>query len=323
VAIVAGIDEAGFGPVLGPLVVTAVVWEVPEPLVGGDLWSALAPTVIATPRKRHSGLVIGDSKKVYTPAAGLTHLERGVLGALSLASPRLGSLRALLGWLCPPAPQQMDAYPWYRRADINLPVAVDATDLRLRARGLASAAGAAGVQLTAAQCRLLPVGQYNRLIEATRNKATTLLDQTCSLIDWVWGGRRAGERVSIFVDRQGGRTHYLPILQRMFVGGRWKVLAEQPDHSGYRATLGGDVLEIHFLKGAEAQHLPVALASMTSKYLRELFMRLLNRYWAEQLGGRPLKPTAGYYTDGKRFLDDIADTRRRLNTPDHLLIRSR
>ncbi len=320
---VAGIDEAGFGPILGPLVVTAVLLEVPDRLIGGDLWSALAPAVIAKPRKRHAGLVIGDSKKVYTPAAGLTHLERGVLGALSLASPSLGGLRELLGWLCPPVVGQMDEYPWYRGEDVELPVEADATDLRLRAHGLASAAEAAGVQVSAARCRVLPVGQYNRLIAATRNKATTLLDQTCSLIDWVWGSRHHGRPVSIFVDRQGGRVHYLPILQRVFPGGSWRVLAEQPAHSGYRVTWGHEVLEVHFLKNAETHHLPVALASMTSKYVRELFMRLLNRYWARQCGDQPLKPTAGYYTDGKRFLDDIAEARRRLNAPDRLLVRSR
>jgi hypothetical protein len=34
-------------------------------------------------------------------------------------------------------------------------------------------------------------------------------------------------------------------------------------------------------------------------------------------------PTAGYYNDGQRFLQDIDVTRRELGIPDELLIRAR
>ena len=50
----------------------------------------------------------------------------------------------------------------------------------------------------------------------------------------------------------------------------------------------------------ETHHLPIALASIMSKYIRELFMLFFNRYWANQV--TDLRPTAGYYQDGKRFL---------------------
>ena len=42
---------------------------------------------------------------------------------------------------------------------------------------------------------------------------------------------------------------------------------------------------------------------MTAKYLRELYMGGFNLYWQSLLPG--IKPTAGYYNDGKRFLDDL------------------
>ena len=46
-----------------------------------------------------------------------------------------------------------------------------------------------------------------------------------------------------------------------------------------------------------------SLASMTSKYLREVLMESLNRYF---LGMCPeLKPTAGYWQDGQRFVKDL------------------
>jgi len=324
VTILAGIDEAGFGPVLGPLVVSTVVFSVNAEAADADLWQLLAPAVAATPAKRHAGIAVGDSKRIYSPATGLVHLERGVMAFLALLGQPCGTLRKLLGWLSPPAVEAMDEYPWYRDGDLPLPVDADATDLRLRTNGLRAAVAAAPIALLGASARILPAGHYNRLIAATDNKATALCDQTFTLIDWVWRNRPAGQSVRIVVDRQGGRQRYLPILQRMYPReGSFRILAETPDHSGYRMTTDSEALEVHFLKKGESQQLPIALASMASKYLRELFMALLNRFWVQHAGDGQLKPTAGYYTDGNRFLADIADARRRLGIRDDLLIRSR
>ncbi|MFW6153891.1 MAG: hypothetical protein ACOC95_01615 [Planctomycetota bacterium] len=320
--IIAGIDEAGFGPLLGPLVVSAVVFEAPG---GGevDFWHRLAPVVAKVPSKRHAGVAIGDSKRIYSPSTGLVHLERGALGFLSLLERSCDSLRGLLRWLAPDVVAAMDDYPWYRGADLALPVEAEATDLRLRVNGLRDAMAAAGMTLLGGQVRLLPAGHFNRLVAATDNKATTLCDQTFALIDWAWRNRPRGESVRIVVDRQGGRLRYLPILQRMYPrAGTFRILAEQADHSGYAMATGAGDLDLHFLSKGEGRHLPIALASMISKYLRELFMRLLNRFWADRVGAH-LVPTAGYTTDGRRFLTDIADTLRTLSIDQGLLIRSR
>jgi ribonuclease HII len=44
VALIVGIDEAGFGPVLGPLVVTGVVVVVPDQQATTCLWDLLRET---------------------------------------------------------------------------------------------------------------------------------------------------------------------------------------------------------------------------------------------------------------------------------------
>jgi ribonuclease HII len=51
--------------------------------------------------------------------------------------------------------------------------------------------------------------------------------------------------------------------------------------------------------------LPVALASMVSKYLREVLMIRFNEFWRQHVPG--LKPTKGYPLDAKRFREQIAD----------------
>ena len=61
-------------------------------------------------------------------------------------------------------------------------------------------------------------------------------------------------------------------------------------------------LEFRFQTKAE-QHLPVALASMVSKYLRELAMIEFNAHWSDRVPG--IKPTMGYPVDATRFLEDI------------------
>ena len=50
-------------------------------------------------------------------------------------------------------------------------------------------------------------------------------------------------------------------------------------------------------------------------------MGRFNAYWQRLLP--ELKPTAGYYNDGLRFLQDIEPKRRELGIADEQLIRSR
>jgi len=83
----------------------------------------------------------------------------------------------------------------------------------------------------------------------------------------------------------------------------------------------GRTIRVAFLLGGESRSLPIALASMLAKYVRELHMALFNEFWAENVPG--LKPTAGYPNDARRFLADIADARARLGIPDEILIRRR
>ena len=68
-------------------------------------------------------------------------------------------------------------------------------------------------------------------------------------------------------------------------------------------------------------HLPVALASMVCKYVRELMMGLLNAFWQERVEG--LAATAGYYTDGRRFFGEIGQAMAELGVDEGLMYRSR
>ncbi len=67
--------------------------------------------------------------------------------------------------------------------------------------------------------------------------------------------------------------------------------------------------------------MPVALASMISKYTRELLMA---RFQSWFLGHTPrtFRPTAGYASDGKRFLTEISPLLPALGIEPGRLVRS-
>src|ERR1700733_10422249 len=95
-----GIDEAGYGPNLGPFVMTAVSCRLPDDLAEADLWQTLSAGV-RRERAKDDRLLINDSKMVYSASRGLAELETTVLSFLSEAhAPCLRSAE-VLAHLCP------------------------------------------------------------------------------------------------------------------------------------------------------------------------------------------------------------------------------
>ena len=77
-----GLDEAGYGPNLGPLVLSSSACHVPAD-APACLWECLAAAVRKAEHPDDGRLLIDDSKKVNEGKAGLARLEAGVLGALA------------------------------------------------------------------------------------------------------------------------------------------------------------------------------------------------------------------------------------------------
>jgi ribonuclease HII len=107
----------------------------------------------------------------------------------------------------------------------------------------------------------------------------------------------------------------------MFPEMELKVLKEEDSISSYQLYTSYKNVKIDFAVKADAIFLPVCLASMVSKYLREQLMGCINSYFVEKC--RTLKPTAGYWTDGKRFINDLKTIAPQIQFDPNQLIRCR
>ena len=300
-AILAGIDEAGFGPLLGPLAVSSCAFSIPPEWVEEDLWHLLRKSVGQTRKHLRGRLLVADSKKAYKRSEGLGHLERSVLAALRALDAQPATLSALLEVLCPECATRVWGYPWYQPSKHHV-LPIDQPDLRIAAKVFAEDLQAAGMRLVVLMSQCLDVGHYNTLVERIRNKSQVLFVTTTRLMQHLLD-RFPDQDVHILIDRQGGRVHYREHLLRSFPEMELRIIQESEQRSAYALHGRCRTVRVSFEVGADGRHLPVALASMVSKYVRELLMDSMNRYF---LGMRPeLKPTAGYWQDGLRFLEDV------------------
>jgi ribonuclease HII len=319
-----GIDEAGYGPNLGPFVMTLAALRCPHP-AEADLWQLLQGCVRRAEERADGRLIVADSKRIHTSAQGLGSLEANVLPFLSLDCPSLPvqplSLADLWSRYCLTSRTDWQCEPW-SEPDLELPAALSGQEgaARITLR-LQQALAAAGVEEILFRCVVLFPQEFNRLLAQHGTKAAATQSAFLRLLTKLPKSDESTAVSRLAVDKHGGRHYYYELLQEALHPAPVLIREEGPRGSRYWAEANGSTWDIVFEPEADGNHFAVALASMVSKYLRELLMLQFNRFWLKQTPG--LRPTAGYPVDARRFMQQIEGPRERLGIPRELIWRSK
>ncbi len=313
--LIIGVDEAGYGPNLGPLTLAASIWDVDinatEPWFCDAMSERFGTTNLAGANvsSSQSGKVpLGDSKKLYDRTKGIAALETGVLAMTRLLN---GDMPATFAQLVGAvgletlAPDRDDSLlpPWYDAAvDLAVPKSdVSAAVLDQTAQLATSELEKHDIRLVGLAATAVTEPEFNRRLVTTGSKGLLLSQATMQLVC-----RAIGETempVECFCDRQGGRKNYMPILLDAMPDAWFTETAQETARSSYSCQ--SPKLDIHFSVGGDSFP-PTALASMLAKYLRERYMEAFNDYWQSLCPN--LQPTAGYPVDAKRFAEQISTT---------------
>lgn len=297
-----GIDEAGYGPMLGPLCVASVTLRIDDWTPGSpapDIWGMLEQAICVSKKDAKKRIAVGDSKDLKLANNSKTrhplfHLERAILSFLSAreheAPEHDQALFELLNARLEPA-------PWYGGDPFALPLGIDRDMLGIESNMLRSCMSRAGVVLLDIRVRVVPESEFNSLYTKHHTKAAAT---GTALRELMFDSTRhacEGSEARIVCDRQSGRTKYGRLLSHLFDDVR--IDEESPRASRYTCDEHTGVL---LTPGADGAYFPVALASMAAKLVRELAMMRFNRYWESRIP--ELRPTAGYVQDARRWLSD-------------------
>ncbi len=273
--LIIGIDENGLGPLLGPLVVTAVAFETPK--YDREAFYRIA--------RQH--LHADDSKKVFSRTR-LKAAEAATLSWLDVFGVAPLTHAELVEQICRPIPLRLlcgrDVPEYCRPSSIPLPVwssSFPQDNAKLGRSALISAGFAPAAVSVLSVCP----GAFNAataapdmnkfrfdfylMMELARDLTRDFAGDVLCLCGKVGSTKRYGR----WLDRQGLGKH--------------SIEEESREISSYKVD---EIGHISFIKDADDLHLPVAVASMIGKYIRELHMFEVNGLLAEP----GMRPASGY-----------------------------
>jgi ribonuclease HII len=285
-----------------------------------NLWEILKSNTRRADEPADHRLIVADSKQVYSPANGWADLERTALSAHAGGFfDRPGCFGDLLHDLGFDDLPNLREEAWFV-GDTILPTEVPTDDLATASDYWRRGSEQAGVTWGFCRSAIVAAPRFNDLIDKWDSKSAVLSVAATQLMQQCLQ-HTAPEPMRFVLDKHGGRNAYSALLQHAFADGF--VFAEEEGRlrSVYRVEGLDRPVRIMVTPRADAEHFTVALASMISKYVRELLMREFNRYWLTHVPG--LKPTAGYPQDAVRYIDAIRPALLKLGIAERAVWRCR
>jgi ribonuclease HII len=299
---------------------TLVACRVPNKRRSADLWELLKTCVRRAEEPADHRMVVADSKLVYSPAAGWNHLEKTALCAFlgGFFGP-IETLESLLLHLAQDELPLVRQEAWFV-GDTLLPTDLDGDELAAGTGAWREAAEDAGVRFGFCRSALVAAPRFNDLVERWDSKGAVLGIAMTQLIQGCMSAADA-DPMEFVIDKHGGRNTYAALLQHAFPDGFVLAQEECRQRSVYRVEGLDRSVRVTFAPKADVLHFTVSLASMISKYVRELLMREFNRFWLGQVPG--LKPTAGYPSDSHRYYEEIRPAMAKLGIVERAVWRCR
>ena len=290
-------DEAGYGPNLGPLVVTVTRWTTPGSPDECEFYELLRDAIAVDGHADWSRLHVADSKQVYTGNHGFESLETSALALLRCLGDSPATFLQLWQQLDPDFEAQSAFRPEWYAADLELPLRACPKKIDALASQLRDCLCDCRMSLDAIHSDIVVEPRFNQLTSEYNSKGLALSRIGFRLLRRAWGPEHS-EAVLIIGDKHGGRNRYDDLLAEVLDGEMIFRVEESRSISRYRVNR----TEFRFQVGGE-EHLPVAAASIISKYVRELAMEQLNRFWNQYCPD--VRPTKGYPNDARRFREEI------------------
>ena len=311
--LVIGVDEAGYGPSMGPLTICATAWRVPFDFQVESMSKLLEPEFLAKPIKPGSSHVpIGDSKKINKDRFGKQGLCLGsafqwceLKGDLSLDWNTVLADLAKQDW------ERLQRIAWYavepcasQQSIQDEPLKLIVADTAAYFANASAKLRSVSTQLVGIQMRVLDEPEFNRQVDIIGNKSSLLSETSLNLVrDVIVGFAQPHEPVEVYCDKHGGRNRYQSILSHCFDQELFSILIEGAECSRYTTCWNGNAMRIQFKVDGDSIF-PSAAASILAKWTREILMGRLNTFWESKIAGG-IEPTAGYYVDAMRFAGQI------------------
>jgi len=300
---VVGIDENGLGPKLGPLVVTGTALELPTPQYDrASLWESFASLTTASGRPR-----IGDSKEVSAFHA----MEEAELLVLSLAhmsgARDLTGADAFLAWasltpfesLCQ-APSHAPCFT----QDLPLPLFAQEKGFADRVKDLAAELTAcfeqAGTRFLGVRSNIYCPFRYNTFFAHAPDTRKSNLNFEAFEEVIRHFTETFGETALFLCGKVMNLKYYAKYFEYLSA---FVVTGREETHIRSEYHLEG-LGELRFLHDGDRLELPIALASIVGKYVREIYVNRLNLFFRHVFPD--LKSASGYNDKVTKALIDRA-----------------